>query len=146
MHAQVQGALLVRRVWAAMLLPGIAKLMVRKNLAGELAFWRDLFGCLTMTLASCLMVQHSWLSSAVRQGGQDHPSLILGALDQGVREALQCSLTGQHGLKQTVRQSVGVLTGLFLGTCDIQNCACTGKSRGNSCESKECGTPPQWVL
>lgn len=85
----------------------------------------------------------SWLSSAVRQGGQDHPSLILGALDQGVREALQCSLTGQHGLKQTVRQSVGVLTGLFLGTCDIHHCACTGKSRGNSCESKECGTPPQ---
>lgn len=31
MHAQVQGALLVRRVSAAMLLPGIAELVVRKN-------------------------------------------------------------------------------------------------------------------
>lgn len=68
-------------------------------------------------------------------------------------EGLQHSLVDKCSWKQAVELSLGVLTSLVLGTCDIHYSACTGKRTGNSCETKgphygRCckhGTVPSWV-
>lgn len=69
-----------------------------------------------------------------------------GSGQPGVTEGLQRSLTGKHSWRQAAGLSMGVLTSPVLKDCDIHHSACTGKRRGNSCESKEYGTPSQSML
>lgn len=104
----------------------------------------DLFECLTVPLEVHLTVGHSWLCSVQGWVGQFQTSLRCVSL--GSDRGIACSLTGKCSWRQAVELSVGVRTSLVLEAWDIHHSICTGKRRGKSCKSKECGTPLQSTL
>lgn len=103
----------------------------------------QVFHC-DFSVVFCSMTWLALLCMEVMGSGSGWPEP--GVLDQGATEGLQRSLTGKRSWRQAVGLGVGVLTSLVLGACDIHHSACTGKRRGNSCESKEYGTSSQSML
>lgn len=106
--------------------------------------WGALFECLTVPLAVHLTVGHGWLFSVRGWAGQFQASLR--CIGLGSDRGIACTLTGKCSWRQAVELSVGVGTSLVLEAWDIHHSICTGKRRGNSCKSKDYGTPLQPTL
>lgn len=110
----------------------------------RLGLWGGLFECLPVPLEVHLQVGHGWFFSVQRWVGQIQTRLRYISLGSDI--GIADSLTGKCSWRQAVELSMRVRTNLVLEAWDIYHSICTSKRRGNSCKSKEYGTPLQSML